>query len=107
MRRLPAFALLLPALLGLSAFDAQAARLDAMKVVQDDAGTHAVLDLAGAVDYKVFTLANPDRLVLDLAGTSLGAAYRAPAPNGVVAGVRTGKPAEGDLRVVLDLARAV
>ena len=107
MRRLPAFALLLPALLGLSALDAQAARLDAMKVVQDDAGTHAVIDLTGAVDYKVFTLANPDRLVLDLSGTSLGAAYRAPAPNGVVAGVRTGKPAEGDLRVVLDLGSAV
>ena len=91
----------------LAALDAHAARLDGMKVVEDEAGTHAVLDLAGAVDYKVFTLSNPDRLVLDLSGTSLGAAYRAPAPNGVVAGVRTGKPAEGDLRVVLDLARAV
>ncbi|HEU0152618.1 MAG TPA: N-acetylmuramoyl-L-alanine amidase [Arenimonas sp.] len=107
MRRIPVPALLVPALLGLVALGAQAARIDGMKVVEDDAGTHAVVELTGAVDYKVFTLSNPDRLVLDLSGTTLGASYRAPAPNGVVAGVRTGQPAEGDLRVVLDLARAV
>jgi N-acetylmuramoyl-L-alanine amidase len=107
MRRIPVLALLVPALLGLASLGAQAARVDAMKVVEDEAGTHAVIDLTGAVDYKVFTLSNPDRLVLDLSGTSLGAGYKAPAPNGVVAGVRTGQPAEGDLRVVLDLARAV
>ncbi len=107
MRRNPAFVLIASTLLGLMAFGAQAAQLKGLSLVESDSGTRAVLDLTGPVDYKVFTLANPDRLVLDLSGSSLAGGYKAPAPNGVVAGVRTGKPAESDLRVVFDLGREV
>ncbi|MFY2764496.1 N-acetylmuramoyl-L-alanine amidase [Arenimonas sp. MALMAid1274] len=107
MRRNPALALLTSVLFGLAAVGAQAAQLEGLKLVDGENGTRAVLDLSGPADYKIFTLANPDRLVLDLSGTSLANGYKAPAPNGVVAGVRTGKPSDGDLRVVLDLGREV
>ncbi|KFN48981.1 cell wall hydrolase [Arenimonas composti TR7-09 = DSM 18010] len=94
-------------LLTAPAMPAAAGQLSGVQVIEAEAGTQAVLSLDADAEYKLFTLANPDRLVLDLAGTSLGAGYRAPAPNGVVAGVRTGRPAEGQLRVVFDLARGV
>lgn len=107
MRRLPALVLLVPILLGLVAPAASATQLESLKLVDGDGGTRAVLELSSESEYKVFTLANPDRLVLDLSGTTLAAGYKAPAPNGIVAAVRTGKPADGDLRVVLDLGREV
>ena len=107
MRRLPALVLLVPVLLGLGAPTAFAGRLESLKLVEGDDGTRAVLELSDESEYKIFTLANPDRLVLDLSRTTLSPGYKAPAPNGIVAAVRTGKPAEGDLRVVLDLGRDV
>ena len=107
MRRNPAFLLIASTLLGLAAFGAQAAQVKGVTLVDSESGTRVVLDLSGTADYKVFTLANPDRLVLDLAGSSLAGGYKAPSPNGVVAGVRTGKPSDNDLRVVFDLGREV
>ncbi|WP_290589702.1 N-acetylmuramoyl-L-alanine amidase [Arenimonas sp. SCN 70-307] len=96
------------ALLGLAAPYAQAAQLRGVTLVEaEDGSTRAVLDLSKPADYKLFTLANPDRLVLDLSGGSLAGGFRAPSPNGVVSGLRTGKPSEGDLRVVFDLAGSV
>ena len=105
MRRLPAIVLLIPILLGFMAPAATSAQLESLKLVDGEGGTRAVLELSSESEYKIFTLANPDRLVLDLSGTTLSARYKAPSPNGIVAAVRTGKPADGDLRVVLDLAR--
>src|SRR5688572_1042788 len=107
MRRKTALAATLLALLGLAGGPVAAARLEGIAVIEGDSGTRAVLELTDSAEYKVFTLTNPDRLVLDLSGTQLDGQYKAPAPNGVVAGVRTGTPAEGDLRVVMDLSRAV
>src|SRR5688572_354910 len=107
MRRKTALAATLLALLGLAGGPVAAARLEGIAVIEGDSGTRAVLELTDSAEYKVFTLTNPDRLVLDLSGTLLDGRYKAPAPNGVVASVRTGTPAEGDLRVVLDLSRAV
>lgn len=107
MRRNPALIVFASVLLGLGTLAAQAAQLQGLTLVEGENGTRAVLDLSGPADYKIFTLSNPERLVLDLSATRLSGSYQAPSPNGVVAGVRTGKPADGDLRVVLDLGRAV
>ena len=106
MRRIAAIAVGLSLLLGLSL--AHAAELRGVTLVEAENGaTHAVLELSKPADYKLFTLANPHRLVLDLSGSSLAGGFRAPSPNGVVSGVRTGQPAEGELRVVLDLGQSV
>lgn len=107
MRRPALLAPLCLALSGLASLSAGAAELRGVQLVSGDGGTRAVIELDRPADYKVFTLANPERLVLDLSGSALARGFRAPAPNGVVTGVRTGKPAEGDLRVVLDLSQGV
>src|SRR5688572_20423322 len=106
MRRITTLIVLFSTLLALAG-SASAARLESISVIEGESGTRAVLELSDTAEYKVFTLANPDRLVLDIAGTTLESRYRAPAPNGVVASVRTGTPTAGDLRVVFDLSRAV
>lgn len=74
-----------------------------------DLGTYAQAEfaLSGTAEYKVFTLDNPSRLVLDLKGSRLSGAYRAGPVNGPVSRIRTGSPSEGDLRVVLDLVAQV
>lgn len=86
---------------------AQAAQLQRLSVQETPESTRAVLELSGATDYKVFTLANPHRLVVDLRGSALASGFKAPGPNGVVLDVRTGKPADNELRVVFDLAAPV
>ena len=87
-------------------FSANAGELRGMVLAQDGAVTRATIDLATAPEYRLFTLAGPDRLVLDLPGTTLAAGVRLPGANGLVAGVRTGAPVPGTLRIVFDLGRA-
>ena len=105
MPRIPARCLIfsLLASVGPGAF---AADLQAVRVLEDDAGTRIELSIQGAADYKYFSLQNPDRLVLDLQGSHLAAGFQAPAPNGIVANVRTGNPSRSVLRIVFELGRA-
>jgi len=84
-----------------------AADLREMRLTEDDTGTRAVLNLQGGSEYKLFSLANPDRLVIDLPEARLAPGFSLPAPNGAVANVRTGKPVPGTLRIVFDLGAAV
>ena len=84
-----------------------AADLRAMKLLDADTGTRAVLEIQDAADYKLFSLQNPDRVVLDLGHARLGDGFRMPGPNGAVANVRTGQPVPGTLRIVFDLGAAV
>ena len=84
-----------------------AADLQDLKVLEDDVGTRAVLNIKGSADYKLFTLQNPERLVIDLSQTQLAPRFRMPAPNGAVASVRAGKPVAGTLRIVFDLGTAM
>ncbi|MBP8098332.1 MAG: N-acetylmuramoyl-L-alanine amidase [Arenimonas sp.] len=86
---------------------ASAADLQDMKVLEDDVGTRAILSLQGAANYKIFSLQNPERLVLDLSQARLAPGFRLPAPNGAVANVRAGKPVAGTLRIVFDLGAAM
>ena len=70
-------------------------------------GTRAELQLDAQADFKVLYLANPDRLVLDLPGSSAHTALKLPTGTGLVKSVRTGHPQAGTLRVVFDLAAPV
>lgn len=111
MRRHPApwLILTLASISGLGAPDGvrAAGELRALGLLEAGDHTRVELTLARQPDYKVFTLDNPHRLVLDLKGAELGAGF-APGPaTGVVLGVRTGRPEPGQLRVVLDLVEGV
>src|SRR3982750_4140680 len=66
--------------------------------------TRAVFDVSGPIDYKLFELAKPDRIVLDMRASTLAADFDAPAAKGLLKGLRAGKQGKGDARVVFDLA---
>jgi len=66
-------------------------------------GTRLVLDLSAPPRYEVFTLENPDRVVVDLARAELALHKALPQGQGQVKNVRAGPQANGGLRLVLDL----
>ncbi|MEO8161944.1 MAG: N-acetylmuramoyl-L-alanine amidase, partial [Arenimonas sp.] len=99
--RLPASLLLLPLLAASGTL--AAADLRGVRLVEDGQGTRAVVEVGELAGYKLFSLQNPDRLVLDLAQTHVAPSFRAPGANGVVANVRTGNPAPDTVRLVFDL----
>ncbi len=69
--------------------------------------TRVVLDLDAQVDYRLFTLDAPHRLVVDIDAARMNATPTLdPDHSGVVQGVRHGVREGDDLRVVLDLADA-
>jgi len=86
---------------------ASAAQLQDLKLLAIDGQTQAELSLSDKSSYKVFTLNNPERLVLDLPATSTSGSFKLPGANGVISKVRTGQPAPGTLRVVFDLSESV
>lgn len=101
MRRLWFCMLLLP---GLFSWPAWGGEVQNLRIWAGPDNTRAVLDLDRRVDYRIFTLENPYRLVVDIR------AARADGPlpfnadtGGVISGVRHGVRNGSDLRVVFDL----
>lgn len=95
--------------LALSAVTADASRLRDVRVWDGPDSTRVVLDLGPTKDegYKVFTLSQPDRVVIDLPSVSETPALDQPfSSKGVVHDIRSG-PHEHGTRIVLDVARAV
>lgn len=86
---------------------ARAAEVRDIQVRSGATGTRAELQLDAQTEFKVLYLANPDRLVLDLPGSTARKPFTLPAPAGLVKAVRTGHPQPGTLRVVFDLAAPV
>lgn len=69
--------------------------------------TRVVFDLTGPVEHKVFTLENPNRVVVDIRNAHLPESLKTPqAGKGYVQRIRTGVRKGTDLRVVLDLKRS-
>src|SRR5689334_4907205 len=66
-------------------------------------GARVELDTSAQTTQKLFTLAHPDRVVVDLRNTRLADGVRMPAASGIVARVRTGERPGGTLRVVIEL----
>jgi N-acetylmuramoyl-L-alanine amidase len=71
-------------------------------------GTRVVFDLSAATDYKVFSLNNPDRIVIDIVGVGREGIAKASkaAGKGIVQKLRAG-PRENGMRVVLDVSTPV
>lgn len=85
---------------------AQATEVRSVRVKAGAEHTRATIDLSAAAEYRLFTLANPDRLVVDILGGHLRANIDGPG-DGLVRSVRSGRPESDRLRVVFDLARPV
>ncbi len=98
--------IILIALLG--AVPAEAARVDGLRIWAGPDKTRAVLDLSGAVEYRLFTLEHPDRVVVDLRSTRLTNALPDPDPNDpLLTAIRSGRRGEDDLRVVFELSEPI
>ena len=69
-------------------------------------GTRVVFELSGPVEHRVFALANPDRVVIDLPGTSAAVGLGLTDAKGAVTGLRSGARPGGELRLVLELNQA-
>ena len=69
--------------------------------------TRLVFDLSGPVQHSVFTLTAPDRLVIDINGATLGAPLKVSTANTPITAMRSAQRTPTDLRVVIDLKKAV
>ncbi|MEA5446254.1 N-acetylmuramoyl-L-alanine amidase [Gammaproteobacteria bacterium AB-CW1] len=95
---------LLSLLMLLTAFPAaHATEVEGVRLWDSPERTRVVFDLSGPADHRLFSLSEPDRIVIDLSNARLSDGF-SPAGDGVVAGIRSGKRENGQLRVVLDLA---
>lgn len=82
---------------------ASATEVRAARIWESPEYTRAVFDLGGSVDYKLFVLSDPARIVIDLEDSTLARDYVVPAGKGVVKALRSGRPTPKDLRIVLDV----
>ncbi|MFQ6371652.1 N-acetylmuramoyl-L-alanine amidase [Shewanella sp. YIC-542] len=91
-----------------SAFAASANTLNSVRIWGAPDSTRVVFDLAGKPQYDTFTLANPERLVIDLGHTKAkrGVIEKLSNNSKLVKRVRfSSSPAKGTLRLVVDLAQ--
>ena len=88
-----------------SASDGYPVATDA-RVGGDDAQTRFVVDLSRKIDLRVFTLADPMRVILDLPQVTFQLPPKTgEAGRGLVKAFRYGLVMQGGSRIVLDLAR--
>lgn len=92
-------------ILSLFCVSAFAAEVNGFRVWSDPDKTRAVLDLSERTDYQLFTLDNPERVVIDLQNSELKQALDFDREHaGVISNVRHSPPEKNRLRVVLDLS---
>ena len=91
----------------LSSFPVLAAEVSGFRVWADPVKTRAVLDLDRKTAYKLFTLQNPHRVVVDLEGSSIDIPVTLDKEHaGMITSVRYGQPDKNTLRVVFDLSES-
>jgi N-acetylmuramoyl-L-alanine amidase len=86
---------------------AQDVRINDVRIAHTDNRTRIVLDLSRSAEHKLFTLSNPNRVVVDLAGGEfVSGSLKLPKGTGLVAGMRSANRDDGKARLVLDLDAA-
>jgi N-acetylmuramoyl-L-alanine amidase len=83
------------------------AQLRGMTLAAGESSAQLILEMSAAERESIFTLARPDRVVIDLPHTHLAPGVHAPRASGIVSGVRLGSQPRGTLRVVLQLKSAL
>ena len=85
---------------------AAGAQLRSIDVHSSAKAAQVTLVMSGTAASKVFTLRNPERLVVDFTNTRLASGVRTPAGDELVSDIRTGVRPHGGLRLVIQLRRA-
>ena len=88
---------------GLPASISQANEVEGIRLWASPESTRVVLDLDRPTAHRMFSLEDPDRLVIDLDDSRVAPLANFAEARGLVASVRTGARDDGVLRVVLDL----
>ncbi|MCF4997529.1 AMIN domain-containing protein [Pseudomonas syringae] len=83
------------------------AKVNSVRLWRAPDNTRLVFDLTGPVQHSVFTLTAPDRLVIDINGATLGAPLNVATANTPITAMRSAQRTPSDLRVVIDLKKAV
>ena len=92
----------------LTALGAAAASVDEVRVWRAPDHTRVVFDLSAGVDYNLFALDNPQRVVIDLRNATMAVNLSAVnLDDSPIQAIRSAPRNERDLRVVLDLGAAV
>ena len=87
---------------------AQAADVESVRLWRAPDNTRLVFDLSGPAEHTLFTLSNPERIVIDISNARLTANTGGlELDNTPLTGLRSAPRDGGDLRVVLDLSEAV
>ncbi|MGQ4659098.1 N-acetylmuramoyl-L-alanine amidase [Lysobacter sp. F6437] len=86
---------------------AHASEVEGVHLSTGATGTRAEIALDKSAEFKIISLAGPDRLVVDLPASSIADGVQVPAGSGVVKGIRTGQPVPGTARIVFDLGQQV
>lgn len=87
---------------------AQAREVEELRVWAGPEYTRTVLDVSQPVDYRIFTLEDPPRVVVDIRRVRLDKPLAMPGDSkGLLRAVRTGVREGTDLRVVFDVAGSV
>ena len=87
---------------------ASALQINGVRLWAAPDSTRVVFDVTGPVEHKLFTLKDPDRLVVDLKHASISKALvKQLKRSGMVRGLRSGTRNKDDLRLVLDLSGPV
>ncbi len=84
------------------AFAATSIRIHGMRLTGNGSDSQVIFELSGSVQHNIFTLKNPDRLVIDFRNAHLTRGLRIK-PNALVRDVRYAKRHFTDSRIVLDL----
>lgn len=85
-----------------------AADVKSVRVWRAPDNTRLVFDLTGPADHKLFSLSNPERIVIDISGASFSANTNSLGLKDTpLTGMRSATRDGADLRVVLDLSREV
>jgi len=106
--RIRAVVVVVGLLLAALAVDAVAAtQVKSVRLWRAPDNTRLVFDLSGPVQHSVFTLTSPDRLVIDINGATLSGPLNVPTANTPINSVRAAQRTPTDLRVVVDLKKAV
>lgn len=105
MRQVRQWLGVLVVLLGVDVAHAAAARVEQLRIDAAGAETRLTLLLSDPRPYQMFTLSDPDRLVLDIARAHLASsALPLPGGAGVIRQLRVANRPDGSVRVVLDLS---
>ena len=92
-------------LLLLFAAEVYAADIESARLWRGPDHTRLVLDLSDSIDYEIFPLQNPERLVIDIADSSLRTSFdNLNLSKTPIVKIRSGIRKKRDLRIVLDLA---